>query len=365
MRSIKKLSVIFGLLLITCISGGCAIIPAIVTTGASFAVPQTASLAISAVGTVHKTALVAADERQVDEMISDKMTTIQAEAVLLAQQGVDFEATCLNGDLYVVGEYATPEDRDSALSALEDLKGVHSVKGVVKPMPTSLVALIEPTIADGHAETVIETGLIKELHIKSANVDVEVVQGEAVIVGVVKDAAEADSVVRLVERLGEDAKASVKVTSLLAFQDSYEAGVGQPNDMFALSSQFRVLAEVNPQAITPTVEAKPDTVVVADKPSMSTLAAYIPTEPTIWQKARRNMKRRILSLAKAESDPKAKRELISLSSKIRKDTAFSIEDRLVRTMHTSTNLIVRSHVNGILIDIAPSRALPVHTLAMN
>lgn len=365
----KKLSVIFTLLLLACVSGGCAVIPAIVTTGASFAVPQTASLAISAVGTVHKTALIAADERQLDEMVSDKMTTIQAEAVLLSLQGVDLEATCLNGDLYVVGEYTTPEARDEALTELEDLNGVRSVKGVLKPMPTSLVALIKPAISDKHAETVIETGLIKELNIKSANVDVEVVQGEAVIVGVVKDEAEAQSVVQLVEGLRPKTRTPIKVTSLLVLQDMFEADQPQQNELFALSGQVQVLADVAPVlapiAENPVPQAEATSVAVTEKVSVASLLSRFPSEPSPWQKARLKMKRRLLSLAHAESDPKAKRELITLSSKVRKDTLFSIEDRLVKALHSTTNLSVRNHVNSILAEIAPQKTLHIQNVALN
>lgn len=357
----KKLSVILALMLFACISGGCAVIPAIVTTGASFAVPQTASLAISAVGTVHKTALVAADERQLDEMISDKMTTIQAEAALLTRQGVDMEATCLNGDLYVVGEYVSPEDRDEALTALEEIKGVRSVKGVVKPMPTSLAALIKPAITDHHAETVIETGLLKELHIKSANVDVAVVQGEAVITGVVENETEAASVVHLVEGLAPKTRTPIKVTSLLVRQDIYEAGLPQHNEVFALRGGSSAPAEV---ASTPPAEpAEP--VAEVDTPSLASLAGQFPAEPSAWQQARMKMKLRLLSLARAETDPKAKRELITLSSKVRKDTMFSIEDRLVKALHRTNNLSVRNHVNDILAEIAPQKTLHIQTVAMN
>ena len=238
----KKIAVIIALLFAACFSGGCAVVPALVTTGASFAVPQAVSVAISTASTVHKTALIAADERDMDDMITDKMTTIRAQAALLSEPGVDVDAQCLNGDLYVVGEYATPEDRDEMVASLQQVEGVQSVKGVLKPMPDSLVALVEPAISDKHAETVIEAGLIKELHIKSANVDVEVVQGEAVIMGVVEDDAEAHAVVALVERLRPHSSHPVKVTSLLAVQNVFEQGGRQANDDFVLLTDRQMLA---------------------------------------------------------------------------------------------------------------------------
>lgn len=364
----KKLAVIFILLFAACFSGGCAVIPAIVTTGASFAVPQTVSMAVSAASTVHKTALIAADERDMGDMVSDKMTTIRAQGLLLTESGTDMEATCLNGDLYIVGEYATPADRDNAIASLQKLDGVKSVKGVIKQQPTKLVALIEPAISDKHAETVIETGLLKELHIKSANVDVEVVQGEAVILGVVEDTKEAEAIVKLVEKLRPRTAKPVKVTSLLAIQNIYKAAKTQPNAIFALQTKHQMLAATKKPA---SVQKAAPKVVVAQAESAHTvavtdyLATRIPKERTLWQKARLRMKKRILTMAKAETDPVAKKQLITLSTKVLKDRHTSIESRLARTLHASTNLIVKKRINTLLAAYAPQRTVRIQTLALN
>jgi len=371
----KKHIVIITIMLFGLLSGGCAVVPALLTTGASFAVPQTVSLTITAVGSVQKTVLIAADERSMEDMLSDKLLTIQAQSILLTETGADMDATCLNGDIYLVGEYATPADRDSAIRELQRIKGVNSVKGVIKQMPTSLVALVEPAIADNHAEAVIESGLIAELHIKSANVDVEVVQGEAVIVGVVRDKAEADAVVDIVKELRSNSKHNqLKVTSLLAFQDAFEVGGKQENGMFALLTQEQMLASAKP-VDKPTVSlqvTRLETVVGPGftkqtvRPSLDDLYAnYAPPERSTWQKARRSMKQRILTLSKAETDPEARKELITLSTKVNKDRNISIEGRLVRTLHTTTNLTVKKHIDTILTDIAPQRSKRISTLAMN
>ncbi|QJB56130.1 BON domain-containing protein [Pseudodesulfovibrio sp. zrk46] len=353
----KKLAVILTLLLLAALAGGCAVVPALVTTGASMAVPQTASLAITAAGTVHKTALVAADERDVDDMMSDKMLTIQAEAILLTEPGTDVEAMCLNGDMYVAGEYDTPEDRETVIRELGSLKGVKSVKGVLKQTPTSLVAQVEPTIRDKHAESVIQAGLIKELHIKSANVDVFVVQGEAVVFGVVKDQTEAERVETLVRDLRPGKEDPVSVTSLLALQSAHENGVSQPNDLFALKTRAQMLAERS--------EKVRKAAAVENWRDLEELAFLLPAERTPWQKARLKMKHRILSTANREQDKQARRELITLSSQVLKDTHISIESRLVRTLISTDNVEVRRQVEAILNDVAPHRAERLHTLAMN
>jgi osmotically-inducible protein OsmY len=354
------------------------VVPALVTTGASFAVPQTVSVAISAASTVHKTALIAADERDVDDMISDKLTTIRAQAAILGETGAEVEAQCLDGDIYVVGEYATPQDRESVVATLQAVDGVKSVKGVLKPRPTSLVALVEPAISDTHAEMVIETGLLKELHIKSANVDVAVVQGEAVVMGVVENFEEAREVVALVERLRPRVSHPVKVTSLLVIQDDFDKGAPQANDLFVLLTSSQMLAaaqagdkdavaewedsiaDFETAAGPPAVAAAP-----ADEPSAIEVAqTRLPKIRSPWQKARLKMKRRILSMAKEESNPMVRRRLITLSTRVLKDRNTSIEDRLVKTLHSSPNFKIKRHVNNILAEYAPHRAISFSTVAM-
>ena len=362
MKFMKKFVIINIIMLLGLLSGGCAVVPALVTTSASFAVPQTVSMAITAVGTAHKTVLVAADERDANDMISDKMLTVQAQAVLMTEPGADMDATCLNGDIYLVGEYVAPADRDNAIEKLQGLNGVNSVKGVVKQTPKSLAAIVEPAIADKHAEVAIEYGLLKELHIKSANVNVEMVQGEAVIVGVVRDKAEADAVTELVKSLRPKSEHQVKVTSLLAFQDAYESGGVQENAMYALLTKKQMIA-----ATKSTDKSKVSNPVVERyRPSLEDIyAGFDIPERTLWQKARLKMKHRILSLAKSEKDSKARKELIILSSRVLKDKNISIEGRLVKTLNTSSSLVVKKHMDVILAEISPQRTLRIRNLAMN
>ena len=235
-----------------------------------------------------------------------------------------------------------------------------------------MLASINPAVTDGHAEAVIETGLFKELHIRSANVDVEVVQGEAVIMGVVRDREEADNVIDIVKSLRPESKRQIKVTSLLAYQNAYETNSVQDNQTYALLTRQQMLAEASqvPESEETELSAAPAIVVETgdtDKsPALEQLyARYFPEKPSTWQKARRKMKTRILDLAKAEQDPRAKMELITLSSKVLKDKNTSIELRLLKTLSTTTNTSVWNHVDNILDDISPERVERIQTLAMN
>ena len=114
-------------------------------------------------------------------------------------------------------------------------------------------------------------------------------------------------------------------------------------------------------AAVPTVAAHP----AADEPSVITVAqTRLPKDRTVWQKARLRMKRRILSLAKTESNPLVRRRLITLSTRVLKDRNTSIEARLVKTLHNSPNFKVKRYVNDILSDYAPHRAISFSTVAM-
>ncbi|MBG0790364.1 MAG: BON domain-containing protein [Desulfovibrionaceae bacterium] len=345
-------------------SGGCAVVPALITTGASMAVPQTASMVITAASTVHKTVLFAADERNADDMLADKILSLQAQTILLTDPRADMEASSYNGDIYLTGEFATPADRDRIVARLQQIKGVRSVKGVIRQQPSDMLAAIKPAVTDSHAETVIETGLFKELHVRSANVDVAVVQGEAVVMGVVRDRQEEQRVLDIVRSLVPESFRPIAVTSLLARQDAYEAHETQDNDQYALLTRRQMLAETAQLADPEQAMADFETGGAEPGPKFKALyARYFPKKT--WSKARHRMKNRILRLAKAERDSKARTELITLSSRVLKDRRISIQDRLVKTLGATRNASVRNHVDAILDDIAPRRAERIRILAMN
>ena len=358
-----------SIIIVLCLafSGGCAVVPALVTTGASLAVPQTASMIITAASTVHKTALFAADERNTEDMVADKFLSLKAQAMLLTEPQADMDASCYNGDIYLTGEFVTPADRDRIITRMQEIDGAHSVKGVIKQRPSDMLAAIKPAVTDSHAEMVIETGLFKELHIRSANVDVEVVQGEAVVMGVVRDKEEEKRVLDIVRKLRPKSSRQITVTSLLALQDAYEANAVQENEEYALLTrqQELALAEAEQPAPVQTLDvADFETGGAETSPKLAALYDRYFPEKT-WSEYRHQMKNRILELAKAESNSEAKKELITLSSKVLKDRHTSVECRLIKTLCTTQNVSVWNHVDTILDDIAPERTERIQTLAMN
>ena len=98
--------------------------------------------------------------------------------------------------------------------------------------------------------------------------------------------------------------------------------------------------------------------------SVEQAADRLPVKRTAWQRARLRMKHRILQLAKQEQNPEVKRRLITLSTRVLKDRNTSIEARLVKTLHRTPNLRIKTLVNDILAEYAPDSVVPIQTVAM-
>ncbi len=207
--------------------GGCAaIIPTILSTAGSFVVPKSVSLAFTGLRTLHKVALMAADERSVKDMAGDKVLSIKASANLLATSGTDVEAYAYNGDIYVVGEVDDMETRDQVIGDLRSIKGVSDVKGVLKIKPQDDYL---PNVSDSYLSNMVQLALTRKLHIRSANVEAEACQGEIYIMGVVADKQEELEIMEYVRGLTER-----RVHSLMALQNEYENGMLASNHQFIL-----------------------------------------------------------------------------------------------------------------------------------
>ncbi|MDD4951464.1 MAG: BON domain-containing protein [Desulfovibrionaceae bacterium] len=348
-----------------CATGCAGVIPLAMSTGASLAVPKTVSLAMTGVKMLHKTTLLAADERNAGDMLKDKIVDIKAQASLLADRlDADVEAHCYNGDIYLVGEVDRPETADRLVRRMKSINGVTEVKGVIKTRPGTGYA---PPVNDCLVEAKVEANLIKHYHIRSANFDVDVVQGEAVLLGVVENKAEEQEVVDFVKKLKTlKGLAHMRVTSLLAIQDEYEAGLEDSNSKFAL------LENPAPQSLC----ARPETRTLAAKPEARPLAfktrTWTPPEsalqnpaddPSPWQMARLRMNRRIVTMAKAEINHKSRIELLRLSHKILRDKNTSILARLSKTLNNSSQLATKVKLQTLIADISPDAPRKVWNLA--
>lgn len=229
--------------------GGCAaIIPTILSAAGSFVVPKSVSLAFTGLRTLHKVALMAADERDVSDMAGDKVLSIKASANLLATAGTDIEAYAYNGDIYVVGEADDMETRDQIIRDLRDIKGVSEVKGVIKIKQEEDFL---PNVSDSYLSNMVQLSLTRKLHIRSANVEAEACQGEIYIMGVVADKQEELEIMEYVRGLTER-----PVHSVMALQNEYENGMLASNYQYVLYESGQATPGTDPAAPAPVVLAE-------------------------------------------------------------------------------------------------------------
>jgi len=302
---------------------GCAFFP-LALTGASFALPQYASLALTGAKVLHKSALIAADESHAKEMLTDKVSSMKAQAILYAEGAPGVDAFCFNDDLYLVGEIDKTADRERILARLAGLSGVRGVKGLLKERVENPLPAASP---DSSLERTVQTALLKKLLLKSANIDARVVQGEVVLVGVVRDKAEEAEIVRHLRSL--EGFSETPVTSILALQEEFERKLPASNARFALLAPAK--AEPLPASPLDAPSGAQGTALAevrlpAAAPAVSELRA--PVAKPQWNKARLKVNERLLALARAESDPAVREDLSRLARDVLTDTDFSIRDRL-------------------------------------
>lgn len=104
-------------------AGGCAMLPFALTTTASLAMPQNASLAMSGVKGAYNTAYLASDERDINTIVRDNVLTLKAKSALLTAKGSgDVQVLALNGDLFAVGTVNSLEERDGIIRAMQQVQ---------------------------------------------------------------------------------------------------------------------------------------------------------------------------------------------------------------------------------------------------
>ena len=309
----------FGLWLFC--AGGCAMLPFALTTTASLVMPQTASLAMSGIKGAYNTAYLASDERDMNTILRDNMLTFKAHSAILSSQGSsDVHVYAYNGDVFAVGVVETEADRDRIIQTMQDVKGVGKVKGYIRLRDPN-----NPTaqLADSNLDARIRMALARYVLHKNSGVEIEAVQGDVCLMGVVGTYAEALDLIQYVESVS-----GARARSLLAIRDEYATGRTQTNNLYLLEPS----SHEDTRGLTLQDDPKP-------LPSGSVLAAKIPAKPSIlneetpaqrvtWNKARLHMQQRLATFAKREANPQAKAELLMLATQVAQDRDLSIADRL-------------------------------------
>lgn len=383
-----------------CAAAGCSFLPFAFFTTASVVMPQNTSLAMSGVRGVYTTASIASDERDVNTMMRDNVLTFKAQSALMtAHAGDGVQVRAYNGELFAVGVVDTQADRDRVILAMQNVKGVGDVKGYIRLRDTEA-----PMNRMGDDALAMRARLALGRHIlhKNAGVDIQAVDGQLCLMGVVGTHAEALDLIQYVESVtGKPA------LSLLSIHEEYATGRQQtnrvyllrPDDDTVLSAEMR-LREPNPLSnapVRPEREAAfaeaPDaptaTVASAAAPARdyaaeapaggsngpvyraavtppprltpimkapaiapARIAEARPAMPRIAAasagSARAHASRRLEAMAHAERNPLARAELLALAGKIATDRELSISDRLSVAADMATQAEARNKIQDML-----------------
>ncbi len=374
-----------------CGAAGCALLPFALFTTASAVVPQNTSLAMSGVRGIYTTASIASDERDVNTMMRDNVLSFKAQSALMtAHAGDGVQARAYNGELFAVGVVDKEADRDRVITALRSVKGVESVKGYIRLRETEAPAnrLDDDALA-------MRARLAMGRHIlhKNAGVDIQAVDGQLCLMGVVGTHAEALDLIQYVESVtGKPA------LSLLSIHEEYATGQEQTNRIYLLrpdndailsaelhmdepnplpNSPVRVAPNSEPPfasdpastpcdyaadapaggsngpvyraAATPPPRLAP-AIAKPLRPAFPRIAAARPVMPRIAPtgSARAQACHRLEAMARAEGNPQARTELLALAGKIAADRELSISDRLSVAADMATQANAKSRIRDML-----------------
>lgn len=352
-------------------AGGCAVLPFAITTGASFAMPATASLAMSGVKGAYNTAVIASDERDVNTILRDNMLTLKAQSALMAADGgSDVEVLALNGDIFAVGTVESLAERDGIILAMQQIEGVGQVKGHLRLRDPESATSIS---ADNGLENRAQLALSRHLLHKNSGVEVQAVEGELCLMGVVGTHAEALDLIQYLETL-----TSARVRSLLAIRNEYATGRSETNQLYALARSGEAdqrtlvmhreepplphlpisLSQAQPVSAHAGVArshaipvAQPRIAQAATKQTGHAIghtAAHPAAGAPTWNKARAHMQQKLIGLAKSVQNPQAKAELLTLADNVAQDTDVSISDRLSVAAAQATQAQSKAHIEKLL-----------------
>lgn len=376
-----------------CGAAGCSLLPFALFTTASAVVPQNTSLAMSGVRGLYTTASIASDERDVNTMMRDNVLSFKAQSALMtAHAGGGVQARAYNGEIFAVGVVDTEADRDRVIVALRNVKGVDTVKGYIRLRETETPA---NRLDDDALAMRARLALSRHILHKNAGVDIQAVDGQLCLMGVVGTHAEALDLIQYVESVtGKPA------LSLLSIRDEYATGQKQTNRIYLLRPDDDAIlsAELHMQDPNPLPNA-PVHVAPAGEPPFASdpaaqgaaphdyaanapaggsngpvyraavtrpqrLASAIPAPPRIAAarpvipriapaptaagSARTHASRRLEAMAHAESNPLARAELLALAGKIATDRELSISDRLSVAADMATQAEAKSRIRDML-----------------
>lgn len=137
---------------------------------------------------------VSQEERSNTAIYTDEKIKLTIDKRILDEQinVFDYATFCYNGDVYLIGEYETAEQKEKVLKIAHSVMGVKSVTTYLLPKRQ----IGKCGTMDLAAISMRVQGLLIQDHaIHSTNIDVKVVQCHVILLGIVGTASEADKAV--------------------------------------------------------------------------------------------------------------------------------------------------------------------------
>ncbi|OIO05978.1 MAG: hypothetical protein AUJ49_00425 [Desulfovibrionaceae bacterium CG1_02_65_16] len=349
-------------------AGGCAMLPFAIATTASFAMPQNASFAMTGVKSVYTTASIASDERDINTMMRDNVLSYKAQSALLTAGGSEnVRVRAYNGELFAVGVVDAQADRDRVIRAMQNVKGVGAIKGYIRLRDSETPV---NRLADGNLETTARFAINRHLLHKNSGVEIQAVDGQLCLMGVVGTHAEALDIIQYVETVtGKPA------LSLLAIRDEYAAGQTQTNRLYLLRPgddsvlDAAMRDDPNPLPSTPIRIAQAAGGVPAGPVAQSVSAlraipamrtaqntgpvyrAAVTPPPALapaLNRVRAHAQQKLAAMARQEANPLARAELFTLAAQVAQDRELSISDRLSVAADSATQPQAKSRILAML-----------------
>lgn len=186
MRTLKR-NIIFAVVIF--LTSGCAAVPF----GIGL-IPGAPTYVSSVIGNGQSAYVAAVDERDTKQQMLDAIVAGHAQAVLYKHKDIQptqITAYCYFGKLYLVGEYDSQEQLRNVYECMDKVEGK---RAVISRLYLREEASDSDFFSEQALATELKTQLMVDFEVTSSPIDVEIVQGDIILLGVISDKNERDRI---------------------------------------------------------------------------------------------------------------------------------------------------------------------------